>query len=127
MIGSGNQLVGQMAALYLAEKRELQDKSDGELEGLVKTLNPKVKMENAVFGGLLTTFVSSLIGVGIASTIPEIKDNAHLGFQYLGAPAMLALGVYMFTYGFGKGMEIRYKRDAAQQILDERRQLEVNN
>lgn len=122
MIGQGKAAIGAAIQLYLGVEHELKGKSTHELETLVQHLTPGVNRDNTLFFGGLVTFLGAAAGSIIAEQIPELKENSYMGLTYVGLPSLLATVIYGFVnMGSSWGLESRYRRDAAQSILEKRR------
>jgi hypothetical protein len=122
-IGAGGKAVESEVIIYRGIRNELGGKTKEELEGIVSELTPKVDRENKLFGSGLAIFFGSLIGVGIAQSIGFSHEETLAPLQYLALPALGLTWLYSVTRGIGKGLDNRYNRDAAQQILDERNRI----
>ncbi len=78
-------------------------------------------VNDIILGSGFTTFFVSFFSAPIADLIPSLKEYSYIPAIYVGLPSLLATLIYEAAYSGRKALESRNLRDAAQRMLDERR------
>lgn len=113
----------QAVRYYNYIESELKSKSDEELKTLVEKLNPKVKRDNKIVFGGLVAGLTSLLVAGACQEFKALKEVVD-AFGYVGLSSFGLSTIYGLIRFSGKGLKYSYQRDAANNILEERRNQE---
>ena len=101
-------------------ERGLESKRDKELEEIVKDLTPKLKNIDRITYIGIGTSIASITGAVITDSIPQLKEYASIpgiaGLIFLAATVFYVVG---YSYS-RKVLGVRYKRNAARNILKRR-------